>query len=110
MANEITPWKIADCTLDLSVEKLSRREPFSREINQKYGEGGALNANYRTVEAVAIATGHLERNGLRYGRDFVWKTGGGDVVSFDFSNHRTRARALTILLNVPTSGIVVEPA
>lgn len=93
MANEVKDWKAPGCSLTLKTEKLSERETFSAEINEKYGEGGGLNANYRMVEAVAIVSGVLGSGGFEYGKDFVFKNGGLDEISFDFVNKDVLSRA-----------------
>ena len=97
MAHEITPWKEPGCELTLEVGKFSNRETYSREINEEYGEGGGLNANYRTVEAIAKVANILGLKSLRYGIHFVFKTGGGDKVIFDFCNKIIKEDALRIL-------------
>lgn len=96
MAYEVKDWKRSNCSLAVEIKKLSNREPFSREINEKYGEGGGLNANYRTVEAIAIAANILGIRGLIYGRDFIFKTGGLNEISFDFCDEATREIAESI--------------
>ena len=96
MAYEVKPWKKPDCDVTLKIDMLSDRETYSREINEKYGEGGGLNANYRTVEAVAIIASILGRGGMRYGWDFVFKTSDNDTVSLDF-DVVSRIKALRLL-------------
>ena len=86
MANEITAWKKENCSLTLKTNILSQRETFSMEINEIFGEGGGLNADYRTVEAVAKVSNILGLN-----------TGGIDCVSFDFCDKETREKAEKIL-------------
>lgn len=94
MAYEIKDWKEPDCSLSVEIGKLSDRETFSKEINETFGEGGGLNANYRTVEAVAKAANILGRqNHFEYGKDFIFKTGGLDEISFDFCDRATRNAA-----------------
>ena len=97
MAFEVRSWKQPDSSLTLSVDSLTTRKLFSEEINEEYGEGGGLNANYRTVEAVAIAANVLGIRGMRYGGHFVFKTGGGGEISFDFFNPAMRDMAQKIL-------------
>ena len=48
----------------------SDRETYSQEINQRFGEGGALNANYRSVEAAMMVSNLFRGAGLVYGKDF----------------------------------------
>jgi hypothetical protein len=91
MAHEITPWIAPDCDLTLRVSNLSSRESFSREINEEYGEGGGLNANYATVDAIAKVSNMLGKAlNLEYGSHFVFKTSGVGTISLDFANERTR--------------------
>ena len=72
------------------VDKITRRDRWIGETTGKTVEGGALNADYRTVEAVAMICNHLGQLGLIYGEDFVW-----DGVSYDeiiiryLKNHKT---------------------
>lgn len=99
MAHEITPWKQTDCALSLKIDMLSRRETFSREINKECGGGGGLNANYRTVEAVAMAASELGHIGLFYGVDFVFKTAGTHEFSLDFRNPSSMERARRAIEN-----------
>ena len=96
---ETRDWKQPGCSLSVKIAQLSAREPFSREINEAYGEGGALNANYQTAEALAIAANMLRGGGLVYGVDFVFKTA-GDAVVFDFCDSQTMRRAAHILGNI----------
>jgi hypothetical protein len=96
MAHEITAWKRPNCSLFLKTDRVSAREIFSREINEEFGEGGGLNANYKTVEAVATVANILGKSGLVYGEDFVFKTG-GETISFDFKDPKTLAKALIVL-------------
>jgi len=100
MPCEVKDWKAVDCVLEVEISRLSDRETYSREINEIFGEGGGLNANYRLVEAVAVAANILGFHGFRYGEHFRFKTGGLDVVRFDFSDLETMARAREILANV----------
>lgn len=90
MAYELKPWKQPHCSLAVPMHQLSDREPFSQEINDVHGEGGALNANYRTVEAIARAANALGAGGLIYGVDFVFKTAGLHDVVFDFRDQGFR--------------------
>ena len=97
MAHEITAWRESGCALELEVSEFSDREKFSREINHRRGGGGALNADYRIVEAVAIISGILGRCCLRYGEDFIFKTSGLDEVILDFRDKDTRDLAEKML-------------
>ena len=93
---ETRDWKQPGCSLSVKIAQLSAREPFSREIHETHGEGGALNANYQTAEALAVASNALGEHGIVYGVDFVFKTA-GDAINFDFCNNKTMRRASHIL-------------
>ena len=97
MAFEIKPWKEPDCDLGVEIAKISDREIASAEINKEYGEGGGLNANYQTVEAVLKVGNVLGLSGLKEGEHFVWKTAGLDKISFDFCDKATKDKAEKIL-------------
>ena len=57
-----------------NVSSLTDREPYSKEINAEYGEGGGLNAGYDVVEAVARYANEQGRlNNKEYGKDFIFK-------------------------------------
>jgi hypothetical protein len=94
---EVNDWIKPDCAVSFEVPSLTKRENHSREINDKFGEGGGLNAGYALVEAVAIVTSRLARVGLYYGEDFVFKTGGLDRITFDFKDDKAVKRTITIL-------------
>lgn len=93
MAYEIRDWKAPGRSLTLDITKLSVREFFSREINQEYGEGGGLNANYQTAEALAVAANILGLRHLKYGKDFIFKTGELNKISLDFRDAGTKKTA-----------------
>ena len=56
----------------LDIDKISKRDEYIGQSTGTSVEGGALNANYRTVEAVAKVSAILGRSGYEYGKDFVW--------------------------------------
>src|SRR3989344_7974270 len=102
MVHEVKYWKKPDCALTVEVADLSDRETFSREINEEYGEGGGLNANYRTVEATTKAANLLGKYlGMEYGKDFVFKTGSGSGIIFDFKDEKTKKAAECFLVSLP---------
>jgi hypothetical protein len=100
MACEIKAWKKEGCSLTCRVDSLSTRETSSKEINDTYGEGGGLNANFRTVEAVALVANRLGSQGMIYGVDFIFKIGSYESIDFDFSDQEVKALARTILSDV----------
>lgn len=56
-------------------------------------EGGALNANYRDVEAACIICNAMGEAGYRYGVDFSFLTCGLDKVNIQFHNDEAAAFA-----------------
>jgi len=56
----------------VAVEKISNRMPYKTDANGNSVEGGALNANYTLVDAVARVCNTLGKHGYVYGKDFVW--------------------------------------
>ena len=63
-------------TVTLKTESLSTRSPYLTDSQGNSVEGGALNANYTTVEAVAKVCNTLGIHGYVYGRDFIWQDQG----------------------------------
>ncbi|MFH1979386.1 MAG: hypothetical protein ABII97_03320 [Patescibacteria group bacterium] len=97
MAYELKDWQCEKCSLVLDVDQFSLRERYSREINEAEGEGGALNADYRTVEAALKVANLLGRAGFVAGVSFIFKTARNGKVSFDFSNPEIKERARLVL-------------
>ena len=60
--------------VERKISTLSNREPYSKEINEEFGEGGGLNAGYNVVEAVAKYANEQGKKGKEYGKDFIFKT------------------------------------
>jgi hypothetical protein len=54
------------------IDKITTRDEYIGQSTGTSVEGGALNANYRTVEAVAKVSALLGMAGYRYDSDFVW--------------------------------------
>ena len=63
-------------TVTLRIAEHSTRTPYLTDSRGNSVEGGALNANYTTVDAVARVCNTLGIHGYVYGRDFVWKDQG----------------------------------
>ena len=63
-------------TVTLKTESLSTRSPYLTDSQGNSVEGGALNANYTTVDAVAKVCNTLGIHGYVYGRDFIWQDQG----------------------------------
>lgn len=101
MAHELKPWKKEGCTLSINIDTISQRETFSREINEIEGENGALNADYRTAEAIAIVSNVFGKCDLRYGVDFVMKTARYGQITLDFRDEAVRNRADIVMKKLP---------
>ena len=77
------------------IDKVSNRDRYIGETSGDTIEGGALNANYRTVEAVAKVSTLLGKSGYHYGKDFVWTDHSYDddmneTVVFKFNDEKIR--------------------
>ena len=57
----------------IDINKVTSRDRWLGETTGTSVEGGACNANYRQVEAVAKVSNHLGNIGLEYGKDFYWE-------------------------------------
>ena len=55
-----------------NINSITVRDRWIGKTSGKSVEGGALKANYRTVEAVAMICNHMGKLGLIYGEDFTW--------------------------------------
>ncbi|MFY9457836.1 MAG: hypothetical protein WAP23_02820 [Candidatus Spechtbacterales bacterium] len=101
MAYEVGDWKTPGCSLSIKTDNLSTREEHSSEINETFGEGGALNANYRTLESAMVAANILgEQLGMRYGVHFVFKTSGFDTIHLDFCDEASRNAAEKVIRQI----------
>ena len=63
-------------TVTLKTAEQSTRMPYLTDSQGNSVEGGALNANYTTVDAVAKVCNTLGIHGYVYGRDFIWQDQG----------------------------------
>ena len=63
-------------TVTLKTAEHSTRMPYQTDAYGNSVEGGALNANYTTVDAVARVCNMLGIHGYVYGRDFIWQDQG----------------------------------
>jgi len=63
-------------TVALKTAEHSTRTPYLTDSQGNSVEGGALNANYTTVDAVAKVCNMLGIHGYVYGRDFIWQDQG----------------------------------
>ena len=76
--------------LTLDTDKITNRETYIGEHSGTAVEGGALNANYKDVEAVAIVCNTLGKAGLEYGKDFVWENCGCDELTIRFKDAKLK--------------------
>jgi hypothetical protein len=72
-----------------------------------YVEGGALNANYRDVEAACIISNALGEAGYKYNEDFFFLTCGLDKVQIIFKNEEAATYAAMKLKFFPKDGLEV---
>ena len=63
----------------MKIEISVPTEKWSRRPNHLPGEGGALNAGYTPVDALARICNLLGQHDLHYGKDFYWD-------SFQYTN------------------------
>jgi len=63
-------------TVTLKIAEQSTRMPYKTDSQGNSVEGGALNANFTTVDAVAKVCNTLGIHGYVYGRDFIWQDQG----------------------------------
>jgi len=95
---EVRPWGSGkNCKLSLKTSDISNRQESSEEINQKHGEGGGLNADYRTAEAIAVVSSALGSIGFKYGERFLFKTAGLNEIIFEFDCPENREAAERII-------------
>lgn len=59
-------------TVHIEIKNLSKRTPYLTDANGNSVEGGALNADYTTVDAVANVCNKLGKAGFTYRKDFIW--------------------------------------
>lgn len=64
------------------TEDISDRAPH---LNRP---GGALNANYTQVDAVARVSAKCGELGLKYGKDFVWSSMGSGKITFRLKDEK----------------------
>jgi len=74
------------------VELITNRE------RHLHGEGGALNADYRQVEAVAKIAEICGRHGLKYNIDWCWHTCTQKQILISFSDEKY-ATIITLALD-----------
>ena len=75
-------------TLTLDVDKLSKRDEYLGQSQNTSVEGGALNANYREVDAVAQVSNQLGKLGYVYNQDWYWESVGCDELTISFKDKK----------------------
>jgi hypothetical protein len=58
--------------LVIETSRFSNRNSYNTDANGNSIEGGALNANYTTVDAVGNVCNFLGKHGYTYRKDFIW--------------------------------------
>jgi hypothetical protein len=74
--------------LVLDTDKLSQRDHYIGESSGTSIEGGALNANYREVDAVAHLSNKLGQMGYIYGKDWYWEDSGCDELTITYNDKK----------------------
>ncbi len=97
MAYEIAKRYAGGVIIAIPVNKLSDRSPHSDEVNEGHGEGGGLNANYRTADALCMLSNALGHAGIRYHEHFYFKTGGGNSMQVEFRDETVARSAQSVL-------------
>ena len=59
--------------LTLDIDKLSQRDRYIGESTGTSVEGGALNANYRDVDSIAVVSNKLGELGYKINKDWFWE-------------------------------------
>jgi hypothetical protein len=96
-------------TLEFPSSSLTQR-PVSNGYSfgpGDYVEGGALNANYRDVEAACIICNAMGEAGYRYGVDFTFVTCGLDKVQMHFTSSEAATHAAMKLKFFPKDKLEV---
>ena len=77
-------------SISFLVETNSTRNPWNVDMHGNSVEGGALNANYTLVDAVAKISSDFGNLGLEYGKDFKFDdrswSEDGDKIVFNVDN------------------------
>jgi hypothetical protein len=79
-------------TMNFASTLITNRDYY----NPNEYEGGALNANYKDVEAALIITSRLSNLGYEYKTDFYFVTCGFNRVKLEFYNEKCAADAFII--------------
>jgi len=95
--------------LEFPSASLTQRQPSNGYMIDPgdWIEGGALNANYRDVEAACIICNAMGEAGYRYGVDFTFLTCGLDKVHIEFTNKEAATYAAMKLKLLPKDGLKI---
>ena len=77
--------------LTLDIDKLSKRDRYIGESTETSVEGGALNANYRDVDSVAVISNKLGELGYKINKDWFWEDVGCDELHLKFKDKKIRS-------------------
>ena len=77
-----------DLTLD--IDKLSKRDRYIGETTGISVEGGALNANYRDVDSIAVISNKLGELGYKINKDWSWEDVGCDELHLKFKDKKIK--------------------
>lgn len=77
--------------LTLDIDKLSKRDRYIGESTGTSVEGGALNANYRDADSIAVVSNKLGELGYRINRDWIWEDVGCDELHLRFKDKKIRS-------------------
>ena len=75
-------------SVTLDVDKISKRDEYIGQSTRTSVEGGALNANYREVDAVAHISNQLGKLGYVYDKDWYWENVGCDELTISFKDKK----------------------
>ena len=67
--------------VNLDIDKISKRDEYIGQSTGTSVEGGALNANYREVDAVARVANYMGMLGYKYEKDWHWEDAGCDELT-----------------------------
>ena len=70
----------------LDIDKISKRDEYIGQSTGTSVEGGALNANYREVDAVARVANYMGMLGYKYEQDWHWENAGCDELTLKVDN------------------------
>lgn len=81
----------------------STRLSYQTDMHGNSIEGGALNAGYDLVEAVAKISANLGRHGFEYGKDFEWTDQGYDdnfETTVDFTISKDKYQEAMVIMKL----------